>query len=69
MTLIVGIVSYVVDVCMCMCVCMYVCDLRIEVRYIIDTDKSKGALYKPLILLYESLKQLYISNKIEHFSY
>ena len=32
-------------------------------------NKSKLALYKPLLHFYSHLKQLYISNKTEYFSY
>ena len=32
-------------------------------------NKSKLALYKPLLRLYSHLKQLYISNKMKRFSY
>ena len=32
-------------------------------------NKSKLALFKPLLHIYSHLKQLYISNKMERFSY
>ena len=44
-------------------------DLIIEVRHRNQPNKSKLALYKPLLHFYSHLKQLYISNKTEHFSY
>ena len=43
--------------------------LRIEVRRKNQTNKSKLVLYKPLLHFYSHFKQLYISNKTEHFSY
>ena len=43
--------------------------LRIEARYRNQPNKSKLAPYKLLLHFYSHLKQLYISNKIEHFSY
>ena len=43
--------------------------LRIEVCHRNQPNKSKLALYKPLLCLYSHLKQLYISNKTKHFSY
>ena len=43
--------------------------LRIEVSRRNQPNKSKLAMYKPLLHLYSHLKQLYISNKIECFSY
>ena len=43
--------------------------LRIEARRRNQTNKSKQALYKPLLRLYSHLKQPYISNKTERFSY
>ena len=43
--------------------------LRIEVRGSIQPIKSKLALYKPLLHFYSHSKQLYMSNKMEHFSY
>ena len=43
--------------------------LRIEARHRNQANKSKLALYKPLISLYSHLKQRYISNKTKHFSY
>ena len=42
--------------------------LRIEARRR-NTNKSKLALYKPLLRLYSHLKQLPISNKTKRFSY
>ena len=42
--------------------------LRIEVRCR-NTNKSKLALYKPLLRLYSHLKQPYISNRTKRFSY
>ena len=45
------------------------CGLRIEVCRRNQTNKSKLALYKPLLRLYSHLKQPYISNKMERFSY
>ena len=43
--------------------------LRIEARHRNQPNKSKLALYKPLLHLYSHLKQPYISNKTERFSY
>ena len=43
--------------------------LRIEVHHRNQPNKSKLALYKPLLHFYSHLKQLYISNKMERFSY
>ena len=43
--------------------------LTIEVRHRKHPNKSKLALYKPLLHYYNHLKQLYISKKMEHFSY
>ena len=43
--------------------------LRIEVRRRNQANKSKLALYKPLLCLYSHLKQLYISNRTKRFSY
>ena len=43
--------------------------LRIEVCHSNQTNKSKLALYKPLLRLYSHLKQLPISNKTKRFSY
>ena len=43
--------------------------LRIEARHRNQPNKSKLALYKPLLCLYSHLKQPYISNKTKHFSY
>ena len=45
------------------------CNLRNEVRCRNQPNKSKLALYKPLLHFYSHLKQLYISNKMEQFSY
>ena len=55
MTAIVGIVSR--------------CGLRIKARHRKQPNKSKLALYKPLLRLYSRLKQPYISNKTKRFSY
>ena len=44
-------------------------DLRIEARRRNQPNKSKLALYKPLLHLYSHIKQLYISNKTKRFSY
>ena len=43
--------------------------LRIEPCHRNQPNKSKLTLYKPLLHFYSHLKQLYISNKKEHFSY
>ena len=43
--------------------------LRIEVHCRNQPNKSKVALYKPLLHFYSHVKQLYISNKTERFSY
>ena len=40
-----------------------------EARHRNQPNKSKLALYKPLFHLYSHLKQLYMSNKTERFSY
>ena len=45
------------------------CDLEIEGRCRSQPNKSKLPLYKPLLHFYSHLKQLYISNKVECFSY
>ena len=47
------------------------CCLTIEARCTCRSqpNKSKLALYKPLLHFYSHLKQLYISNKTERFSY
>ena len=45
------------------------CGLRIEARRRNQTNKSKLALYKPLLCLYSHLKQPPISNKTKRFSY
>ena len=42
--------------------------LRNEARRRNQCNKSKLALYKPLLHFYSHLKQLYISNKTESFS-
>ena len=44
-------------------------DLTIEASHRNQPNKSKLALYKPLLHFYNHLKQLYISNKMECFSY
>ena len=43
--------------------------LRIEACHRNQPNKSKLALYKPLLHFYSDLKQLYTSKKTEHFSY
>ena len=43
--------------------------LRIEAHRRNQPNKSKLALYKPLLCLYSHLKQPYISNKTKCFSY
>ena len=43
--------------------------LRIEVCRRNQANKSKLALYKPLLCLYSHLKQPYISNRMKRFSY
>ena len=43
--------------------------LRIEACRRNQTNKSKLALYKPLLCLYSHLKQPPISNKMKQFSY
>ena len=43
--------------------------LKIEARRRNQTNKSKLALYKPLLCLYSHLKQPPISNKMKRFSY
>ena len=43
--------------------------LRIEARHRNQTNKSKLALYKPLLRLYSHLKQPPISNKTKYFGY
>ena len=43
--------------------------LRIEACHRNQPNKSKLALYKPLLYFCSDLKQLYISNKMERFSY
>ena len=45
------------------------CDLRIEAHHRNRPCKTKLSLYKPLLSLSSHLKQLYISNKTECFSY
>ena len=44
-------------------------DLRIEAHHRNQLCKTKLSLYKPLLSLSSHLKQLYISNKTECFSY
>ena len=44
-------------------------DFDIDARHQNQPNKHKLALYKPLIHLNSSLKWLYISSKIEYFSY
>ena len=43
--------------------------LKNEAHHRNQLNKSKLALYKPLVYFYSNLKQLYMSNKTEHFSY
>ena len=43
--------------------------LTIEDHHRKQPNKSMLPLYKPLLHFYSHLEQLYISNKIEHFSY
>ena len=43
--------------------------LRIGARHRNEPNKSKLALYKPLLRLYSHLKQPYISSKTKRFSY
>ena len=43
--------------------------LRIEACRRNQANKSKLALYKPLLCLYSHLKQPSISNRMKHFSY
>ena len=43
--------------------------LRNEASHRNQSNKSKLALYKPLLHFYNHLKELYMSNKTEHFSY
>ena len=43
--------------------------LRIETHHRNQPNKSKLALYEPLLYFYSHLKQLYISKKMECFSY
>ena len=43
--------------------------LRNEAHHRNQPIKSKLALHKPLLHIYSHLKQLYMSNKTEHFSY
>ena len=43
--------------------------LRIEVHHRNQPNKSKLALHKALLYFYNHLRQLYISNKMERFSY
>ena len=44
-------------------------DFEIKVCHRNQLNKSKLALYKPLLHFYSHLIQLYISNKMECFSY
>ena len=44
-------------------------DLRIEMCHRNQSNNSLPSLYKPLLSLNNYLKQLYIGNKTEHFSY
>ena len=44
-------------------------DLRIEAHHRNQPNKSKLVLHKPLLRIYSHLKQPYISNKMECFSY
>ena len=43
--------------------------LSIDAHHGNQPNKSKLALYKPLIQFSSGLKWLYISNKLKHFSY
>ena len=43
--------------------------LRNKAHHRNQPNKSKLALYKPLLHFYSHLKQLYINNRTEHFSY
>ena len=43
--------------------------LNIEAHHRKQPNISKLSLYKPLLHFYNHLKQLYLSNKIKHFSY
>ena len=43
--------------------------LRNEACHRNQPNKSKLALYKALVHFYSHLKQLYMSNKTEHYSY
>ena len=45
------------------------CSLRNGVRYRNHVNKSKLALYKPLLHFYSHSIQLYMSNKTDRFSY
>ena len=45
------------------------CGLTIESSHRNQPNRSKLALYKPLLHFYSKLKQLYINTKIEHFIY
>ena len=53
----------------CMAAIFGRCGLRIEACRKNQPNKSKPALYKPLLRLYSHLKQPYISNKTKCFSY
>ena len=44
-------------------------DLIIEVHYINQPCKTKLSLYKPLICFNSRLKQMCISNNMEHFGF
>ena len=43
--------------------------LRNKAHHRNQPKKRKLALYKPILHFYSHLKQLYMSNKAEHFSY
>ena len=45
------------------------CGLTIEVHHKTQPNKSKIALYKPLLHVYSDLKKQYTSRKTERFSY
>ena len=42
--------------------------MALQLKRIVEINKSKLAPYKPLLYFYSHLKQLYISNKTEDFS-
>ena len=48
---------------------VYRLGLIIKQHHINQPNKSKLALYNPLLHFYSQLKQLYISNKMECFNY